>query len=384
MKKMSVFMLAGESSGDRLGEAILDGLADCDVSAQAWGVGGPAMISKGFTARHSMDELTIMGLGQALTSIRRLSQLADNLIEMIMAERPDLVLTIDSKGFSFRFARRLRKRMAEAGWSVPVVHLVAPTVWAWGRWRAKTVARSVDHLLCLFPFELPYFRDDRLKVTCVGHPAADLTWPDRASARKTLNIPSDSPVLVLLPGSRKKEIETLLPEMRIAARAVRRDMPSCQVLLPAAETVRARIDEMIPRSDGIRIISGEHLRFALAAADFGLICSGTVTLESALAGMPGAVYYRGDALAHMLQPLLVRRENIVLPNAITGEEIYPLYLNREFDGAKMAGTALEGLRGADKSRAISQRTDLAAKIKSGPDGFGVAVARALLAALRAD
>ena len=384
MKNMSVFMLAGESSGDRLGEAILDGLAACDVSARAWGMGGPAMISKGFVARRSMDELTIMGLGQAVSSIFRLSRLADNLIDMIMAERPDLVLTIDSKGFSFRFARRLRKRMAEAGWSVPVVHLVAPTVWAWGRWRTKTVTRSVDHLLCLFPFELPYFTDDRLKVTYVGHPAADRIWPGRVAARKALNITADSPVLLLLPGSRNKEIETLLPEMLIAARTVRAHHPACRVLLPAAETVRARIDDMISRTDDVEIISGEHMGEALAAADFGLICSGTVTLEAALAGMPGAVYYRGDALAHMLQPLLVRRENIVLPNAITGEEIYPLYLNREFDGAKMAGTALEGLRNADKSRAISRRTDLAAKIKSGPDGFGVAVARALLAALSAD
>jgi lipid-A-disaccharide synthase len=121
---------------------------------------------------------------------------------------------------------------------------------------------------------------------------------------------------------------------------------------------------------------------ALSAANFGLICSGTVTLEAALAGMPGAVYYRGDALAHLLQPLLVQRENIVLPNAIMGEEIYPLFLNKEFNSASMAATALAGLRDVEKNQHKSRSLDLIKEIKAGADSFGVAVADALSASIR--
>jgi lipid-A-disaccharide synthase len=382
MKKMSIFMLAGESSGDQLGATILDGLSALNISAHTWGIGGPAMMSKGFVPQYPMDKLTIMGLGQAITSIPRLFRLADTLIDMIVAERPDVVLTIDSKGFSFRFARRLKKRMAEVGWSVPVVHLVAPTVWAWGRWRAATVAKSVDHLLCLFPFETPYFHDNRLKVTCVGHPAADRPWLDRASARELLGIEDKTPLLLLLPGSRRKEVEALLPDMLIAAQTVREQIPSCRVLLPAADTVRSRINAMISQTDDVEVISGQDVGTALSAANFGLICSGTVTLEAALAGMPGAVYYRGDALAHLLQPLLVQRENIVLPNAIMGEEIYPLFLNKEFNSASMAATALAGLRDVEKNQHKSRSLDLIKEIKAGADSFGVAVADALSASIR--
>jgi len=385
MKGASLFMLAGESSGDQLGAAILDGLEAISLPTETWGIGGPAMSAKGFASLHPMESLTVMGLGEAVRAYPRLMKLADELIDAIMAKRPGLVLTIDSKGFSLRFARRLKKRMASSGWSAPIIHLVAPTVWAWGSWRARTVSRSVDHLLCLFPFELPYFNSPDLKVSCVGHPAADRKMPARADARRELGIGQEDPVLVLLPGSRRKEIDALLPDMLHAARSVQEKRPHCQFILPAAATVRPRIEAMIKDAGDIRIIPGEQLNTALKAADFGLICSGTVTLEAALAGLPGAVFYRGDRLAHVLQPIFVRRDRIVLPNAVLGREVYPLYLNREFDAQSMAGAALQGLGNINRREQMGQISrQLMEEIRVNAGGFGVAAAETIATALATD
>ena len=140
---------------------------------QTWiGVGGPAMKAQGLTTDIAMDELTVFGFGAALTAYPRLSRLADKLVDEIMASRPKLIITVDVKGFSLRLAARVKKRMASVGWSAPVIHTVAPTVWAWGAWRRHRVARAVDGLLCLFPFEPAYFQPLGLKADFIGHPEA--------------------------------------------------------------------------------------------------------------------------------------------------------------------------------------------------------------------
>ena len=132
MTAPSLFIMVGEASGDRLGAEVMKGLAARNAACDCWGVGGDAMQSLGFGSVMAMDDFTVLGVGEAIKAIPRLNRLANTLIDRIMETRPDAILTIDNKGFSMRFARRLKKRMARAGWHAPILHLVAPTVWAWG------------------------------------------------------------------------------------------------------------------------------------------------------------------------------------------------------------------------------------------------------------
>lgn len=376
MTTPSLFMLAGEASGDALGAMVMDGLIADDQHFRCWGVGGEAMQARGFDSITPMQAFTVLGLGEALGAIPRLNRLANSLIERIMAERPAAVLTIDNKGFSMRFARRLKKRMVAAGWHAPVIHLVAPTVWAWGAWRARTVARSVDRLLCLFPFEARYFSPHGLAVTVVGHPAAERDRPSRAAARAALELEPSAKVIALLPGSRRREIRTLLPDMLSAAVMLRESEPGLVALLPVAGSVMAEVHGLASEAAGVRCLDQDQLDIALAAADAALICSGTVALEVALAGVPGAVYYRPDGLSRMIGNLLVDRSKVVLPNAIMGKEIYPLFLNSEFSAATMAATAGAALAGEIPAPAPGLQQQLVVE-----GGFGQAAARAIRASL---
>ena len=370
-----VFIFAGEASADALGAMVIDGLEARAGSVECWGVGGPAMRRRGFRSVQPMEDFTVLGLGQAVRSASRLDRMGGALIEQILAARPDAILTIDNKGFSMRFARRLKGRMTAVGWRAPILHLVAPTVWAWGGWRARGVARSVDHLLCLFPFEESYFTQHGINVTVTGHPAAERKRPSGKQARARLGLGNDGRVLVLLPGSRRREVRSLLPDMLKAAAIVREDEVGTAVLVAAAETVADEVAAVTAAAGitGIRLCPAAEMDSVLAAGDYGLICSGTVTLEAALAGLAGSVYYRPDLASRLFGNVMVDRSKVVLANTVAGKEVYPLFLNREFTPRTMAGLALEGLR---SRRKLSGRA-LAEAVRAG-DGFAANAAGAIL------
>lgn len=376
MPESSIFIFAGEGSADALGAMVIDGLRQSGESSVCWGVGGPAMSRHGFESVLPMEEFTVLGLSQALLAVGRLRRNGDALIEQILDRRPAAVLTIDNKGFSMRFARRLRRRMADAGRRAPILHLVAPTVWAWGGWRAKEAARSVDRLLCLFPFEAPYFTAHGLPVTVTGHPAARASYPSREKARKDLGLGQDAKALVLLPGSRAREIRSLFPCMLEAVAMIREKVGELAVLLPVAGTVAGEVDSIIHEhgGQGLRLCSPDEFRSALVAGDYGLICSGTVTLEAAIAGLSGSVYYRLDPVSRLFGGWLVDRSKVVLANAVAGEELYPLFLNREFSPQVMAENAVEGLLNPPRGR-IRGIADTVA----GEGGFSLTAAKAILA-----
>ena len=254
-----------------------------------------------------------------------------------------MVFTIDSKAFSLRLGKTLKAVMAKEGWSVPVVHLVAPTVWAWGSWRAKSIPDCVDHLLCLFPFEVPYFTKYGASAHAVGHPAIDIEWPAQRQARAYLNFEQDEVIIGLFPGSRRREVAGLLPEMVEAIRLLRERHPQIKAILPAASSVRQNIEEFLTPEDGIQLLDEADRYHAMKAADYGLICSGTVTLETALSGLNGSAYYAADSVSVFIGKRLVDMTKVILPNAITGEEIYTLQINKEFTAASMAAKVDEYL-----------------------------------------
>ncbi len=382
---LRVVMIAGETSGDLLGAQVLSSLKKRVPNLKVSGVGGQAMQGLGLKPVFPMEELTVLGLGEALRSYRRLKKQARVLMDHIFATQPDVIVTIDNKGFSLRLGKALKAEMASKGWSAPIVHMVAPTVWAWGAWRAKAVAQSVDRLLCLFPFEVPYFTCHGVDAVAVGHPSVEEKRPSRAKARQGLGLGQSDQALAILPGSRRREIKALLPSMRDAVRLIRRTHPNLKVYLPVVEAVRDEIEAFISDDDNFTLARQDQAKTVMSACDFGLICSGTVTLEAALCGLPGHVYYKVDALTYWIGRMMLDQSKIVLANAVSGQKIYPLSLNQKANALAMAQASLDYFeRGDHSAQGGDHSSVIKSSLKAGKGSFAENSSDAILSMIKGD
>ncbi|MCG8624972.1 MAG: lipid-A-disaccharide synthase [Proteobacteria bacterium] len=388
-KMQSLFIVAGEDSADQLGCAIVSALPK---GVRSFGLGGGRMREAGFEGlkldknknkNKESNTLAIIGIGDSLTAWPRLNRLADTMIQTILAEKPDAVLTIDSKGFALRFAQRLRAAMEKSNWQAPIIHLVAPSVWAWGSWRAASFAKSFDRVLCLFPFEPRYFAGKYGGgADYVGHPLFARRVLTKSHARKQLGIADDGLVLVLLPGSRKKEVDTLLVDMLDAASRLLDMHPNLTIVLPVARSVKSDIIRILAQHKSklaavakTRLLfadspPGENITWsALAAGDAAIMCSGTVTLECALNGLHGVAVYRPDWLTMVAGRMLnMNRHNVILANVVAGQVVYDLKLRGEVTGKNMSDAIAPILSASPTtrmraSRAMQARIQKAIKAK---------------------
>ena len=369
----SVFILTGEPSADALGGEIMGALGK-DV--EVFGMGGQAMKSAGLDAIARQERLTIIGLGGAVRAWFDLHALADELIATILSRRPDVILTIDSKAFSLRFARRLKKAMAKAGWQAPIVHLVAPTVWSWGGWRAKHFAEVMDEVLCLFPFEPAYFTRYGGKARYVGHPLLAREMPSKAAARRALGLDAGAEVVALMPGSRASEVKRLLPVMHRAYGEMKVKKPHLQAILPLSASVTPLVQNLLGADCDIQLVKGDAASMtALVAADAGVICSGTATLEAGLADLHGLVVYRTDWLTMLIARFFVDKSKIVLANVVTGRDFYPLLLGRRVNSRNLS----QGILSALAADAPSIAPNIRKALHHPKHNFGAAVVETLRA-----
>ena len=347
---------------------------------QEWiGVGGPAMQGQGLAASVDMEALTVFGFGAALAAYPRLSRLADRLVDQVIAARPRAIITVDVKGFSFRFAARLKRRMAKIGWHAPVIHCVAPTVWAWGAWRRHRVASSVDGLLCLFPFEPEWFTPLGVKTSFIGHPEAfnpaydDVKRPDPGSPEKHL---------VLLPGSRRSEISHILPPMLAAFASLHQEMPGLTASIPTLPRLARLIETACTASgtgNSIAIDAGEGALFrSLGRGHAVLAASGTVTLQTALFGVPGVACYIAPALSAFIGRRLVAMDKVILPNALLGSEVYPFLFQEAATAKAMAARVRDVLEDAGaQQRSAANAAALRRMLRGGAENFDAGVVTAL-------
>ncbi len=376
-----VFILAGEPSGDQLAARIMDAV-ESRFGSQTWfGVGGPQMRERGFASEVEMAELSVIGFAAALSAYPRLSALADGLVNRIIEARPRAVITVDAKGFSLRLAVRLKKRMAATGWSAPVIHVVAPTVWAWGAWRAKSVARAVDRLLCLFPFEVDYFKPYGLDTRFIGHPEAFNAnlMPRRGDSRLEKR-------LLLLPGSRRSEVKRMLPVMRDAHALLAADGDVVATLVTVSH-LRDDVMTILGNNSRIKIVSGNKAFYRqLHQADAMMAASGTVTLQTALAGLPGVACYRTSLLSAWIGRRLVRMDRVILPNTLLQREVYPFLFQDAATPAALAAHIEKIFSGAGvltaepEAHEVAQRNanELRALLSGGKEDFETLVAAALI------
>jgi len=379
----SVFLIAGEPSGDALGARLMAALKELTGGRVHFsGIGGPAMAGEGLESLFPMEELSVMGLFEVLPRVRKLLRRIRETVAAIRAIRPDAVVTIDAPGFCFRVAARLKKGARAAGPDFPIVHYVAPQVWAWRGGRARRLARIIDHLLVLLPFEPPYFEKHGLACTYVGHPALEsgAGRGDGPAFRQRTGIGPGEPVLCLLPGSRSGEVARLLPIYRETVTRLLREVPELRVVCAAAQPVAARIaSEVASWPVAVGMAEGAARFDAMAASDVALAASGTVTLELAAAGVPMVVAYRMNPVTAWLARRIVRVQYTGLVNVLLGRGAIPELLLEECRPEALAGALLRLLR--DEKARQAQRAAMAealARLQTGGERPSLRAARAVL------
>ena len=369
----SVYVIAGEPSGDQLGGHLLAGLK-AETGARDLrmrGIGGEMMAAEGLSSLFPMSDLSVMGLTEVLPRLPLLLRRVREAAEDVIAARPDVLITIDSPDFCLRVAKRVKRALPD----LKTVHYVAPSVWAWRPGRADKMARVIDHVLALLPFEPPYMQAAGMSCDFVGHPVARLpvaTVADAARFRDAHGIGVDTPLLCLLPGSRRGEIALQGPVFRDAVGLVQQAMPDLAVVIPAAGPVADDVAAVFAAQSPAPIIldprgidpdKAQESKFAaFAASDLALASSGTVSLELARQGTPMVIGYQMKPLSRWLMKRLVRLDTATLVNIVTETRAVPEYLFDDFRPAPIA---------AEIARLLTDSDSNAAQRRAGQDSMAL-------------
>jgi len=356
-----VFVVAGEPSGDALGARLMAALARATGARVRFaGVGGRAMTACGLDSLFPMSELSLMGLAEIIPHIPRVLRRLRETAAAVARLRPDVVVTIDSPGFSFRLARRIRAL------GVPMVHYVAPQVWAWRPKRAQTLAGLYDHLIAVLPFEPAFFAEFGVRCSYVGHPVVEGGFDagDGARFRARHGLAPETPVVAVLPGSRRGEVDRLLPVYGRALTLLAPRHAGLRAVVPTTDTVAARLGAAVARWPVPAIVVGDPAEHAdaFAASRAAITKSGTSTLQLALAGVPMVVCYRVNPLTAFLARRLITVANVALVNLLADEPVVPELLQERCTPQNIAD-ALDALI-ADEAARSAQRAALA-KVAAG-------------------
>ncbi|HAY90928.1 MAG: lipid-A-disaccharide synthase [Rhodobacteraceae bacterium] len=348
---MKIALIAGESSGDKLGAALIDGLdAILEQPADFIGVAGPRMITRGMDSLFAMQELSVMGIVEILKQYPRLKRRLDETADYIIAQNPDVLITIDAPEFSLRLAKIIHSKS-----DIPTVHYVAPTVWAWRPKRADKMAHFIDHVLALFPFEPPLMQRAGMSCDFVGHPVVTdpiATNEEVAAFRDDFGI-GDAPLVLILPGSRNNEISKLMAPFGETLALARQTMPDLQCVLPAAPHVVGAVQEAV-QNWPIRPIVLDHRelgettyevakRAAFRAADVALAASGTVSLELAANDTPMVIAYDMGWLSRQIIGRMLITDTVTLVNLVTDTRVIPEFIGKNCRADLIAPALLESL-----------------------------------------
>ena len=339
-----VGMVAGEASGDQLAAHLIGALKQRRPEMRFTGIGGPKMAAQGFVSDFPMEKLSVRGYTEALLHYREIMGIRRTLAKRMLAERPDLFIGVDSSDFNLGLERQLKN----AG--IPAIHYVSPAVWAWRRWRVRRIARSVTHVLCMFPFEAPLYDKAGVPATYVGHPLADVIPldPKKDEAKAQLRLPARKLIVALLPGSRRSELRHMAVAFLLAAHRFRQEVPEVHFVCPmVTRETRDMFEQAVYEQQQTELpltLMFGHSHEALAAADLALVASGTATLEAALFKTPMVITYRQSPLSWALMRSMLYLPYVGMPNILAGEKLVPELLQGDAGPAALAGALLALLR----------------------------------------
>ena len=341
---MKIFIIAGEDSGDKLGSAIIHSLREkLDKPPSFVGIGGTAMTNHGLNSIFLMSELSVMGFVEIAYNYKNLKKRLDQTVSAILDEKPDILLTIDSPEFCFRVAKKVKV----VNKSIPIVHYVAPTVWAWRPKRARAISNYIDHVMALFPFEPPYFHRVGLSCDFVGHPIVSeeiATDENIVDLKKEYSL-SDAPTILCLPGSRKSEIDRLMPTFGESLIKFSRLIPNANFILPSTPHLYEYSKQYLkflpsntvflsPEEIGIE----KYLAFKKASfkiSNLALAASGTVSLELAANNTPMVIGYDMSYFSRQIVQLMMLTNTVTLVNLITGNRHIPECIGVNFNSDKL-------------------------------------------------
>jgi lipid-A-disaccharide synthase len=324
-----VWFSVGEPSGDLHGAELMKHLRERDPALHFTGMGGPAMRGQGLEQRYDMGLISLVGITEILGGLPRILLLLRRIRLALMAVRPRAVILIDCPEFNFRVA----KMAGELG--IPVYYYISPQLWAWRPKRVEFLREHVRKVICILPFEKEFYARHNMEVDYVGHPLMDVLPLDRLDA-----MPVDDTLIGLLPGSRSREVATLLPEFAAAARLLHAKRPELRfVIVRAPGMDRERLLSLWDSDIPVEIAEPENRYEVFRACKLMLAASGTVTLETALIGTPVVVAYQVSAVSALVARLLVRVDYISLPNLIAGSELYPELIQDRARAVPMAEAA---------------------------------------------
>lgn len=357
-QQLKVALVAGETSGDLLAGLLLDGMKQRWPALHSAGIGGPHMAQRGFEAWWSHHKLAVHGFGwEVLLRYREIVGIRTQLKNRLLADKPDVFIGVDAPDFNLALEADLKAQ------GIKTVHFVCPSIWAWRPERIEKIKRSIDHVLCIFPFEPALLAQHGIAATYVGHPLAQVIpmHADRAQARTQLGLAADAPVVAILPGSRASEVKHLVSTFFQAAAHIKQRQPATQFIVPAVPQLKSQIVAAAQASglgQALTVLDGQS-HTALAACDVTLIASGTATLEAALFKRPMVIAYRMGALSWQLMRRKRLQPWVGLPNILCGEFVVPERLQDAATPQVLAADVLHWLTAAttapEQLRALEQR-----------------------------
>ena len=384
---LKVWIIAGEPSGDRLGAALMAGLKTLAPDARFEGVGGAEMSAQGLQSRFPMEELSIMGLTEVLPRLPGLLARVKECADAVAQNAPDVLITIDSPDFCLRVASKVKSRLP----GLKTVHYVAPSVWAWREHRAEKMARSIDHVLALLPFEPPYM--ERAGMTCdfVGHPVTTepLATPTEVEAFRAAYGVENAPLMLVLPGSRRSEVTRLGTPFGEALRRVCAKHPDLRVVVPTVAGVASAVQDAVRNWPGNPIvldprgvprdIAARDKRAAFAAADTALAASGTVSLELAATNTAMVIAYDMNWISRQIIARKLKIDTVTLVNLVTESRVIPEFLGAECQPKAIADALLTLIDDPQARKTQAEMAELAMKrLGRGGEAPGLRAARSVL------
>jgi len=349
-----IAMVAGEASGDLLASHLIAALKAKLPDAVFYGIGGPKMQAQGFDTWWPMEKLSVMGYVDALKNYREIAGIRRQLKKRLLDIKPDIFIGVDAPDFNLGLETDLKAT------GIRTIHYVSPSIWAWRGGRIKKIARAVNRVLALFPMEPPLYEKERIPVTYVGHPLADIIplETSKQAVRERLSMPRDLPIFALLPGSRQGELEKMADTFVQVAKLVRERLPNALFVVPlTTRETRLQFEMAIYRQQAgdvpFRLLFG-HAREALGACDVALVKSGTSTLEAALVKRPMVITYKIAKLSYWIMKRMAYQAFVGLPNILAGREVVPELLQEQATPENLAEALIKLYEDKDNAAAVAE------------------------------
>lgn len=347
MNSRLVLIVAGEASADLHGSHLVAALKRMDPGLTFWGIGGARLEEMGVRILFKSSDMAVVGLTEVVSRMATITRAYLTIKSILRKEQPALLILMDYPDFNLRLARAAKRLQ------VPVLYYISPQVWAWRKGRVETIRRCVDRMAVILPFESDFYRERGVRVDYVGHPLLEQipTNLDGERVRTELGLHQASPVMALLPGSRKEEVTNLLPVMVAAAERLRAKHAGLRCLLPRASTIPAELLEGIlkPFSLEVQVTEGDVYR-VLKACDLALVASGTATLEAAILEAPMVIVYRVSPFSYWIGKRVISVPFIGLVNLVAGEEVVPELIQADVNPERLAQEAMGLLDDGDRRR----------------------------------